>query len=97
MSNIKNSAVLFQMGKLVSTPGALDAVGGVVGQILPFVERHVTGDWSENCKQDQLENKRALKDNSRIFSKYTLLSKETIYIITEWDRSLTTIMLAHEY
>lgn len=97
MSNIKNSVVLFPLGKLVSTPGVLDAVTGGTAELIHFVERHVTGDWSENSTNDQIANKQAIKGNDRIVSKYTLISNETIYIITEWDRSLTTIMLSHEY
>jgi hypothetical protein len=88
---------LFSLGQIVSTPGALDALsetGIVAGDLLC---RHVTGDWGELCAEDAQENALAVQEGLRILSSYKLPSGAKIWVITEHDRSVTTLLLPLEY
>jgi hypothetical protein len=82
----------FSVGRLVATPGALDVV--THEEVFTFVERHRSGDWGDVCPEDWAANDQAKLDKRRIFSAYTTASGHRIWIITEWDRSITTILLA---
>ncbi|RZI40516.1 hypothetical protein EGT07_23020 [Herbaspirillum sp. HC18] len=62
-----------------------------------FVMRHASGDWGEVCASDKRLNDESIKHGNRILSRYQLSDGENIYIITEHDRSVTTIMLRDEY
>jgi hypothetical protein len=64
----------------------------------PYLRRHVCGNWGEElCFEDQQLNDAALMNGERILSKYQVRAGIFIYIITEHDRSLTTILLPIEY
>ena len=86
------------LGRLCATPGALRAAE-TVGQValLELVRRHATGDWGELSADDWRANERALRDGTRLLSAYRLSTGVRVWIITEWDRSLTTILLPSEY
>ena len=61
------------------------------------VNRHANGDWGDLCQEDKNTNEEALTNGDRIFSKYKYDDDTSIYIITEWDRSATTILFPNEY
>jgi hypothetical protein len=91
---------LFPLGRLFSTPGALEALGDANANADPldYLMRHHTGDWGDLCADDKAQNDAAVKDGGRIFSAYILTgTKVKIWIITEADRSCTTILLPDEY
>ena len=88
---------LFPLGDLYSTPGALAAVEEAKSTALDLVARHVTGDWSEMAKEDQQANEQAIAEGSRVFSAYHLSTGVKLWIITEADRSVTTLLLPSEY
>jgi hypothetical protein len=87
----------FALGHILMTPGATDAM--VAAQHVPpeFLLRHVHGDWGALCAEDRRENERALRVGSRLLSAYRTRTDEKLWIITEWDRSATTLLLAEEY
>lgn len=88
---------LFPLGQVVATPGALMALqesGQEAGQ---FLVRHVTGDWGELDEHDRRENELALRQGHRLFSAYQTDKGERMWVITEWDRSVTTLLLPLEY
>jgi len=87
----------FPLGQTVATPGALEAICTNQQTPLEFFLRHRTGDWGDTDADDQERNEEALKDGSRIFSVYSLRDGTRIYVITEADRSATTILLPEEY
>ena len=66
--------------------------------LMILIRAHVTGCWDEMSPEDKAMNIRALdpSDEGRIFSAYTILEQK-IYVITEWDRSVTTVLLAEDY
>lgn len=87
----------FPPGKLVATPAALATL--VVAKISPWtlLSRHVRGDWGDLDEHDRKENDRALAEGTRLLSAYSLPDGEKIWVITEADRSATTLLLPDEY
>jgi hypothetical protein len=84
------------LGKVVATPGALKLL--MEARVHPFyyLARHATGDWGELCAFDRSQNEIALCDGYRVFSSYDVPAGR-VWIITEADRSVTTILLPEEY
>ena len=66
------------------------------GHPFDYLARHATGDWGELCAFDRRQNEIALREGYRIFSSYEVLAGR-VWIITEADRSVTTILLPEEY
>jgi hypothetical protein len=92
----------FGPGRLLATPGALEALERAGQGPLLFVERHVGGDWGEVDAEDGKLNDEAVQDGSRIFSVYRTLQGEKLWIITEAEgddgrRASTCILLPEEY
>jgi len=84
----------FPLGKTYATPGAL-ALGV---DLLAFLRRHHCGDWGEElCAEDKRANEDALIEGTRLLSCYRTPAGERLYIITEWNREITTILLPSEY
>jgi hypothetical protein len=88
---------LFSLGQLVATPGALAALEKAGQGPLEFLSRHVHGDWGDLCEEDRRENQFSLERGFRILSSYRTLTDVKLYVITEADRSVTTILLPEEY
>ncbi|HRJ27381.1 MAG TPA: hypothetical protein PLO61_07725 [Fimbriimonadaceae bacterium] len=61
------------------------------------IGRHASGDWGEVCDEDRASNEEALVEGLRLMSVYTSTSGLTFWIITEWDRSITTVLLPEDY
>jgi len=86
----------FQLGKVVATPGALDAIPSE--ELRHALGRHWSGDWGDLEQEDREANDLALEEGSRLFSAYKTRAQETTFwIITEADRSVTTVLLPDEY
>ena len=90
-------AVKFPLGQLVATPGALEALKEAEVSFLPYIRRHLEGDWGDISPEDAGENELSLEQGFRLLSAYTLPGGDRIWIITEADRSATTILLPEEY
>ena len=84
------------LGRVVATPGALKLLMVTGGHTFHYLARHATGDWGELCGFDRRQNEIALRDGYRIFSSYEI-SAGRVWVITEADRSITTILLPEEY
>lgn len=96
------SRPLFSLGKIVGTPACLGEFNVSGESIIPYISRHVTGDWSDMSFEDQLANRRALKDGSRVFSSYRMMSGVVIWIITaavdeKGEREHTALLLPEDY
>ena len=87
----------FPLGQLLITPGAAVAFERTGEQLLSYVGRHVVGDWGELDTHDVEENEFSLQRGLRLLSRYTLRDGTAIWIITEADRSATTVLLPAEY
>jgi len=88
---------LFPLGQVLATPGALEALGKAEQSPDEFLARHHAGDWGDLCEEDIAENEYSLKHGLRLFSAYTLRDETKIWVITEHDRSATTLLLPEEY
>lgn len=89
--------VKFNLGQIVATPGALAAFEESSEHPIDYLRRHQAGDWGDLCEEDRQENEFSLLHGFRLMSSYTLRSGIKIWIITERDRSSTTILLPEEY
>lgn len=95
MNTISNKP-LFQLGQVVATPAALSLLDEHNKTPAEFLSRHHAGDWGDLCKEDREANDAAVKNGDRIFSAYKI-DDDKIWIITEADRSSTTLLLPSEY
>lgn len=91
------SAARFPLGQIVATPGVLDAFQEASQTPREFLARHRVGDWGDLDDEDKAENEISVKHGFRIFSAYHLSDGTRIYVITEADRSVTTLLLPEEY
>ncbi len=102
-SNFTSRAPLFELGAILTTPGASEALE--LDQLRLYLDRHQAGDWGHVCKDDKELNDQAVKDGGRILSAYAIdpalpckgFGQNCVWIITEADRSVTTFLLPEEY
>ncbi len=94
---LKMPGVKFSLDQLVATPGAVQAIDESGQSPDFFLEKHLSGDWGEVDSEDSQLNDQALMDGSRILSAYSTLKGKKLWVITEADRSVTTILLPDEY
>jgi hypothetical protein len=95
---MKSSSIpiaLFRLGHLVATPNALAHL--TQGDIQTAIQRHQAGDWGDLCDQDRQENQLSLQKGFRILSVYHGENGTKFWIITEADRSVTTVLLPEDY
>jgi hypothetical protein len=94
---VPSQLLRFPPGRIVSTPGALQAFRDAKANPLTYLARHVSGDWGEVSEEDRVENELSVREGFRILSAYVLSTNERVWIITEADRSVTTFLLPSEY
>lgn len=87
----------FRVGQLVMTAGVNDLVQRGALDPVPYLRRHLDGDWGDLDDCDRRSNDAALKSGDRLFSSYQVTPTLKLWIITEWDRSVTTLLLPSEY
>lgn len=87
----------FPLGRVVATSGAIAALQATRQNPLDFLKRHGQGDWGELDAHDIAENEFSLATGFRLLSAYRLTDGTYVWIITEADRSVTTLLLPHEY
>ncbi|MGA4422893.1 hypothetical protein ACI2UY_22395 [Ralstonia nicotianae] len=89
----------FKLGDVVMTTGVFDYMNqhGLLGVVPAMLAaRHAMGDWGDVCEEDRNSNNRALEEGRRLMSSYMVGSCK-IWVITEADRSVTTLLLPDEY
>ena len=108
---IYSNTARFPLGQIVATPGALELLQETGFSAAALVSRHMHGDWGDLCEEDRAENDFAVTRRLRILSCYRLVDAErlaatprdkrsslsTLWIITEADRSVTTLLRPDEY
>ena len=93
----------FSLGRVVATPGAINAMADARQSPIDFLTLHASGNWGELDAEDRRANDRAiahegdLDQQQRILSSYLTVKKVKLWVITEWDRSVTTLLLPDEY
>ncbi|HYK22560.1 MAG TPA: hypothetical protein VEV42_17590 [Pyrinomonadaceae bacterium] len=96
-TNKQSTITRFALGQTFITPGAEEALQ-IAGQTATeFLRRHMSGDWGELSDEDVKENEFSLKEGLRLLSAYQTGKGQKLWIITEADRSVTTILLPSEY
>jgi hypothetical protein len=88
---------LFDLGQTVATPGAIEALQQSNVSPSSLLTRHQSGDWGDLCDEDVAENNYALDHGYRLFSSYQITEATKIWVITEADRSVTTLLLPEDY
>lgn len=87
----------FSPGQIVATPGALAALASHGCTAAALLARHLAGDWRCVPPEDAQANEQALASENRLLSSYLIGPKARIWVITEGDRSVTTLLLPSEY
>jgi hypothetical protein len=85
------------MGQLGMTPGVKEALDDAQQSPAEFLSLHESGNWGDVPAEDAEANQKALEEGLRILSSYKTNKGATIWIITEADRSQTTLLLPEEY
>jgi hypothetical protein len=88
--------ILFPLGHLVATPRALEIMQAAGIDPSSLLARHATGDWGDVDAHDKQANDLALRDGNRLFSAYGRRDR-ALWVITEADRSVTTILRPEDY
>ena len=97
----------FKLGQLVATPAALEAIKNANQSLMDFIRPHIAGEWGNLCDEDKKLNDKAIANEhtagtendlrGRVLSAYQTRKGVKIWIITEADRSITTILLPEDY
>jgi len=95
MSSRTIPVAVFRFGRIVATPNALQSI--TEDDILAGIRRHQAGDWGDLEEGDRESNDRALIQGGRILSAYAAANGLKFWIITEADRSVTTVLLPEDY
>nr|WP_314352349.1 type I restriction endonuclease subunit M [Comamonas thiooxydans] len=108
---LMSNAPRFALGQIVATPGAIELLEQTGFSALALISRHVHGDWGDCCDEDKATNELSVRQHMRVMSVYRLVDAErllqtpldkrsslsTVWIITEADRSVTTLLLPEDY
>ena len=90
-----NFKTKFETGRLVATPAAMETV--MWAEMVAALSRHVCGDWGDLGDEDKERNEAALKSGGQLLSVYHTVGGEKFWVITEPDRSYTTVLLPEDY
>lgn len=85
----------FPLGRTVITRNARSVLADE--DVCAALVRHAAGDWGELDAEDRAANEAALRDGSRLLSVFRSATGQRFYVITEWDRSVTTVLLPEDY
>lgn len=87
----------FAPGHLLATPAALAALAQANVTPQSLLRRHLCGDWGDLDELDRQQNNFALAMSARLLSSYALPGGGKVWVITEADRSVTTVLLPEDY
>ena len=94
---VQDERQVFPLGQIVATPGALEALEASHQNPAEFLARHARGDWGDLSADDIAENEFSLNNGFRLLSSYVTATGQKLWVITEADRALTTVLLPDEY
>ena len=95
MNGSDDNGMLFPLGQLVATRGVLDSIDQV--EVLHALSRHAHGDWGDVDEADRVENELSLREGFRLLSVFHTKMGQKFWVITEADRSVTTVLLPEDY
>nr|WP_249205807.1 hypothetical protein [Burkholderia cenocepacia] len=87
----------FKLGRIFATPAALEIIAEACVSIIDLLIRHMRGDWGDLSEADRQQNELSVDAGLRLLSSYVLPGGQTVWVITEWDRSTTTFLLPGDY
>ncbi len=87
----------FKLGRIFATPTALEVIAEARVSIIDLLIRHIRGDWGDLSESDRQQNELSVEAGLRLLSSYVLPGGQTVWVITEWDRSSTTFLLPRDY
>ena len=90
----KTPIAIFRLGRLITTAASLDLLSQA--DILAGIQRHQAGDWGDLGEEDRRANDKAVTDGTRVTSSYRSSEEMVFLIVTEADRSVTTVLLPEE-
>lgn len=96
VASVHSNTPLFSLGAIAATPAVLEHFDQHGTDLHAYIARHHHGDWGDLCIEDARANQQALQFGGRIFSAY-IIASEKVWIITEADRSATTLLFPSEY
>ena len=91
----ENEKVRVPLGQVVATANAAEALPQ--NEIIAGLQRHASGDWGDVDDEDSASNDQAIQHGDRLLSVYHTIDGTKFWIITEWDRSVTTVLLPEDY
>lgn len=97
LSQVNSESANFSLGRTVATPHALQVLAQQGITPLSLLKRHASRDWGDVSPDDAQANQVALESGTRLFSSYHIGPDARIWVITEADRSVTTLLLPSEY
>jgi len=86
---------MLELGQVVATPGVIESISQE--DINEALDKHRLGNWGNVCDEDWETNNEALNDDGRVLSSYTSKEGNEFWILSEGDRSSTTVLLPSEY
>ncbi|KGC66141.1 putative type I restriction-modification system methyltransferase subunit [Burkholderia pseudomallei] len=86
-----------RLGQLLATPAAAAALAAAGVSVFTLLNRHARGDWGDLSEEDHHQNNLAAITGQRVLSSYELPNGQKVWVLTEWDRSVTTILLPDDY
>ena len=87
----------FNLGVCVSTPAAQVLLNEFDKSIEDLIKRHASCDWGDVCEEDSIANDLAIDDGEQILSVYNLTADKSVYVITDGNRAVTTVLLPEDY
>ena len=87
----------FTLGRIFATPAAQDVIIEAGASVVDLLTRHLRGDFGDLAESDREQNERAVATGQRILSSYVLPNRQTVWLLTEPDRSATTFLLPGDY
>jgi hypothetical protein len=96
-SSSPSASPRFRLGRILATPAAVEVLAAAKVSIVDLLCRHVRGDFGDLAESDRQQNELAVAAGQRILSSYVLPGGQTVWLITEWDRSATTFLLPGDY
>ncbi|MDN7482253.1 hypothetical protein QZM38_15580 [Burkholderia orbicola] len=97
LPSIVHAGPRFKLGRIFATPAALQVIADARVSIIDLLIRHMRGDWGDLSESDRQQNELSIEAGLRLLSSYVLANGQTVWVITEWDRSSTTFLLPGDY
>ncbi|WP_175911622.1 hypothetical protein [Burkholderia sp. BCC1640] len=97
LPSVQHVGPRFKLGRIFATPTALEVIADARVSIIDLLIRHMRGDWGDLSESDRQQNELSIDAGLRLLSSYVLSGGQTVWVITEWDRSSTTFLLPGDY